>query len=116
MESKQTCTIGKGITIKGKVRGEEDLVVQGVVEGSMILKNHIRIEGTAVINANIESNNILVIGEINGDLVAADKISISSEAKVNGVVRAPRVVIEEGARFTGTIDMDVKLPANLIRT
>jgi len=110
-----TGVIGKGIRIKGELRGEEDLAVEGRVEGTIALKhNHLIVENSAVITADVDVQNITIKGEMRGNTAASDKVEISTEAKVIGDIRAPRIVMEEGARFRGVVEMDVKLPPGLL--
>lgn len=106
--------IGKAIRIKGELHGEEDLVIEGKVEGTIALKkNHLILERSAVITAHVEVENITIKGQMNGNTVASSKVEITSEAKVIGDIKAPRVVMSEGAKFKGAVEMDVKLPAGL---
>jgi cytoskeletal protein CcmA (bactofilin family) len=106
--------IGKAIRIKGELHGEEDLVIEGKVEGTISLKkNHLILEKSAVITANVDVENITIKGQMNGNTSASNRVEISAEAKVVGDIKAPRVVMAEGARFRGSVDMEVKLPPGL---
>jgi cytoskeletal protein CcmA (bactofilin family) len=107
------CVIGQHIEIRGSVTGAEDLVVQGRVEGTIALKKHLTIEPTGVVEADVEVLDLTVQGEMRGDIVAAQSVSINANAKVVGNIRAPRVILEDGARFRGSVDMEVKLPEGL---
>jgi cytoskeletal protein CcmA (bactofilin family) len=103
--------IGKAIRIKGELHGEEDLVIEGKVEGTISLKkNHLILERSAVIAASVEVENITIKGQMNGNTSASNRVEITSDAKVVGDIKAPRIVMAEGARFRGQVDMDVKLP------
>jgi cytoskeletal protein CcmA (bactofilin family) len=102
--------IGKGIRIKGDLTGEGDLVIEGRVEGRIQLGNHLTIESTGDVNANIEVERLTVLGKASGQIDATQKVEIKSSAVVQGEIRAPSVVIEEGAGFRGTIQMDVGIP------
>jgi cytoskeletal protein CcmA (bactofilin family) len=104
------CIIGKGITVRGNLSGSEDLVIEGRVEGTVSLKNHLTIESTGTVMADIETENLTINGEMQGNIAATESVSINANAKVVGNVRAPRVIIEDGARFKGSVDMDVDLP------
>jgi cytoskeletal protein CcmA (bactofilin family) len=107
-------TLGKAIRIKGEVHGEEDLVIEGKVEGTIALKkNHLTLESTAVITAHVEVENVTIKGQMNGNTTASDKVEITSDAKVLGDIKAPRVVMAEGARFRGAVEMEVKLPPGI---
>jgi cytoskeletal protein CcmA (bactofilin family) len=106
--------IGKAIRIKGELHGEEDLVIEGKVEGTIALKkNHLILERSAVITAHVEVENVTIKGQMNGNTSASNRVEITSDAKVIGDIKAPRVVMAEGAKFRGKVDMDVKLPAGL---
>jgi len=103
--------IGKAIRIKGELHGEEDLIIEGRVEGTIALKkNHLILERSAVITAHVEVENITIKGTMNGNTVASSKVELTNDAKVVGDIKAPRVVLAEGAKFRGAVDMDVKLP------
>jgi cytoskeletal protein CcmA (bactofilin family) len=104
------CIIGKGITVRGNLSGGEDLVIEGRVEGTISLKNHLTIESTGTVMADIETENLTINGEMQGNIVATESVAINANAKVIGNVKAPRVIIEDGARFKGSVDMDVELP------
>jgi len=97
--------IGRGLFIKGELHGEEDLIIEGRVEGEISLKKHLVIESTGVILADIQTENITIKGEMRGNMVATDKVEIHNKAMVVGDIIAPRVVIEDGAQFKGHIEM-----------
>jgi cytoskeletal protein CcmA (bactofilin family) len=97
--------IGQGLFIKGELHGEEDLIIEGRVEGEITLKKHLVIESTGVILADIQTENITIKGEMRGNMVATDKVEIHAKARVIGDIIAPRVVIEDGAQFKGHIEM-----------
>lgn len=97
--------IGRGLFIKGELHGEEDLIIEGRVEGEITLKKHLVIESTGIILADIQTENITIKGEMRGNMNASDKVEIHSAARVVGDIVAPRVVIEDGAKFKGHIEM-----------
>jgi cytoskeletal protein CcmA (bactofilin family) len=103
------CVVGVKSTIRGNVSGDEDLVVQGRVEGQIALSKRLSVEVGGVIEADCEVAELHVAGELRGD-VTARTIAIASGATVVGTLRAPRISIEDGAHFSGAIDMDVELP------
>ena len=109
-------TIGSSIFIKGDVSGEEDLVVQGRVDGKIELKQHnVTVGKSGRVKADIMGKVISVEGEVQGNLVAEDKIIIRQSGTVRGNIAAPRVTLEDGSKFKGSIDMDSK-PADKQRT
>jgi cytoskeletal protein CcmA (bactofilin family) len=105
--------IGRGITIRGSLTGGGDLVIEGRVEGQINLKNHLTIEGSGKVEADIRADELTINGEAAGNIDASTKVAINASAKVNGDIKAHRVVIEDGAVFNGSIEMDVKLPDDI---
>jgi cytoskeletal protein CcmA (bactofilin family) len=108
-----TNIIGKGITIRGSLSGGGDVIIEGRVEGQVSLKNHLIIEDSGVVDADIQVDVLTVSGTASGTIGATTKVSINQSAHVTGDIKAARVVIEDGAVFNGTIDMNVKLPEDI---
>ncbi|MBC6905745.1 polymer-forming cytoskeletal protein [Saccharophagus sp. K07] len=99
--------IGPKITFKGEIIGEEDLLVQGKVEGSIDLKgNHLTIGQQGVVKANLKAKTITIEGTVEGDLIGQERIEIKASSNVKGNLIAARVTLEDGAKFRGSIDMD----------
>lgn len=102
----ERATIGSSITIRGEVTGEEDLLIQGRVEGSVNLKQHsVTVGREGEVKADIVGRVITVEGNVEGDLTADEQVVLRSSALVQGDITAPRVVLEDGARFRGGVDM-----------
>src|SRR5512133_788247 len=97
MAQEQIGIIGKGIIIRGNLTGGGDLVIEGRVEGQIALKNHLTIENTGKVQADIRPEELTINGEASGNIDASSRVAISASAKVAGDVKAPRVVIEDGA-------------------
>ena len=104
-EARAAGVIAVGLFLRGELRGEDDLIIEGRVEGEITLKRHLTVEATGVVIANVATQNITVKGEMRGDMTAEDKVEIHSGARVVGNIVAPRIVIAEGARFKGHIEM-----------
>jgi cytoskeletal protein CcmA (bactofilin family) len=99
-------TIGRSITIRGEVTGDEDLLIQGHVEGSVNLTQHsVTVGAEGEVKADIAARIITVEGSVEGNLKAEEQVILRSAAKVEGDIAAPRVVLEDGARFRGGVDM-----------
>ena len=109
------CILGQHITVRGTLTGQEDLVVEGRVEGSVSLAGHLTVAEGGVLEADLDVQSIEVHGEVRGDIVASESITIDKGAHVAGNVRAPRVIIHDGAQFQGAVEMDVDLPEDLAR-
>ena len=99
--------IGPSIIIKGEVSGEEDLLVQGKVEGLIDLQsNEVTVGQSGQVFADIKAKIVRIDGEVTGDVVAIENVVISKAGNVRGNIIAPRVTLEDGAIFKGSIDMD----------
>jgi cytoskeletal protein CcmA (bactofilin family) len=107
--------LGRQITVRGTLTGEEDLIVEGRIEGSVALAGHLIVAQGGVLEADLDVESIEVHGEVRGDIVASQSITIDKGANVSGNVRAPRVIIHDGAQFQGAVEMDVELPEGLAR-
>jgi cytoskeletal protein CcmA (bactofilin family) len=99
-------TIGPSIVVRGEVSGSEDLLVQGRIDGSIALNEHsVTVGGGGRVKANISGRVITIEGEVEGDLDAQEQIVLRGSSKVLGDIKAPRVVLEDGASFRGLVDM-----------
>jgi cytoskeletal protein CcmA (bactofilin family) len=102
----ERATIGRSITINGEVTGDEDLLIQGKVDGSVELKQQsVTIGQEGRVTATITGRVIVVEGQVDGDLKADEQVVLRATAKVQGDIYSPRVVLEDGATFTGGVDM-----------
>jgi cytoskeletal protein CcmA (bactofilin family) len=113
MADKEPCLIGSKITIRGQVSGNQELIVEGRIEGRVSLENRMTVEESGTIEADLEVVDASFKGEVRGDITASRSAILHPTARVLGNIRAPRLVIEEGARFSGTVDMEVELPAGV---
>jgi cytoskeletal protein CcmA (bactofilin family) len=101
--------IGASIRIKGELSGEEDLVIQGHVEGTIeVKKNNLTVGAQGSVKANVRARIIAVEGKVEGDLNGEERIVIKQSGDVRGNIVAPRVSLEDGAKFKGSIDMEPK--------
>ena len=102
-------TIGPSITIKGELTGQEDLEIQGKVEGTITLKkNRVMVSESGRVKADIHAKSIRVGGEVSGNLLGDDEVIILRTGRVEGDIKASRVVLEDGSKFKGSIDMEPK--------
>jgi cytoskeletal protein CcmA (bactofilin family) len=99
-------TLGATLRFKGDLVADEDLVIQGQVEGSILHTRSVTIGAQGRMHGDIRARRIVVEGSIDGNLYAIENITIRSGATVRGDVFAPRVSVDEGARLSGRIDMD----------
>jgi cytoskeletal protein CcmA (bactofilin family) len=98
--------IGKSVMIKGQIVSREDLTVDGEVEGTVELQEHrLTIGPHGKVRADIKAREIVVLGNVYGNVDVADKIEIRKDAKLVGDIKTARIVIEDGAYFKGTTDI-----------
>ena len=103
----ECAVIGRSIEINGDVRGNEDLRIEGDVSGTVELRNsNLTIGKEGKVRADVYAKSITVDGTTEGDLYASERIVVHVNANARGNITAPRVGIEEGAKFKGTIEMD----------
>ena len=103
--------IGKSVVIKGELNGSEDLTIEGQVEGKIELKEHaLTIGPNGKIKAQVFAKSVIVLGEVNGNVTASEKVDIRDGGSVDGDSVSPRVAIAEGAHFRGSVDMQRKGP------
>lgn len=103
--------IGQSILVKGNLEGDEDLTVQGRVEGTLNLTKTLIIESGGIVKAEVSVANAVVSGVMVGNLTATDSVEITESGRMLGDIQAPRVIINEGALFKGQVDMgDLNVP------
>lgn len=106
-ESTPSAVIGAKIKFKGELTGEEDLLIQGRLEGVIDLKgNHLTIGEQGMVKANLMARTITIHGTVEGDIIGQERIEIKSKSNVRGNLVAARVTLEDGAKFRGSIDME----------
>jgi len=98
-------TIGKGITIKGDLVGDEDVKIEGKVEGRIQLTQNLVVGQTGVVEADVQAENINIGGTVTGNLMAKNKVEIVASGTMMGDIKAPKVIVAEGAHFKGNVDM-----------
>ena len=100
-------TIGRSLTISGELAGDEDLVLEGQVTGYVTVRDAALTVGEhASVKADIRGVRVLVRGRVEGSIVASQRIELAPGCDVTGSLSANQVVIVDGARFTGRVDMD----------
>ena len=102
-------TIGQSIIFKGELSGDEDLEIEGQVDGNVNLQNHqLTVGANGRLKAEIQAKSIIVIGQVIGNLTATERIEIQATGVVEGDLRAPRLNVQEGAVLNGSIDMSAQ--------
>lgn len=102
----ETATIGSSTFVKGRIEGSDDLVIRGRVEGTVKLpKNKVVVAVGSNVKANITARSIQVEGHVRGTLKGGSEVTVRAGGQVDGDILAPRVSLDNGALFSGMIDM-----------
>jgi cytoskeletal protein CcmA (bactofilin family) len=117
VENTTPARIGKTIVVKGEVKGSEDLVLDGHVEGTVSLaENRLTIGPTATIAADLTAKDVLIMGRVQGNIVASGRVELRAGCNLEGDIRAARLAIEDNAVFFGKVDLTqgaTKVPEGL---
>ena len=104
----KTAVIGPNIRIQGELSGDEDLVVEGRVEGKISVSKGLRIGPQAQVNAEIKAHHVVIAGRVVGNVTATERVEILPSGVLEGNIRSPKIAIAEGAQFKGSVDMGGK--------
>lgn len=98
--------IGKSVVIRGEVKGCEDLIVDGCLEGTVSLsENRLTIGPDAKVAANLTAKDVLVLGQVQGNIVASGRVELRAGCSVEGDIQAMRLAVEDNAIFRGKVDL-----------
>jgi cytoskeletal protein CcmA (bactofilin family) len=112
VRTSEVATIGKSVVVKGELSGSEDLVIEGEVEGSIVLHGQsLTIGPHGRVRANIEARNVILHGRLDGDIHASERVELRRTATLAGDISTARISIEDGAFFKGSIDIQKAEPA-----
>lgn len=104
--------IGASLFFKGELQGEEDLIIEGRVEGRISIKQaSVTVGDKGRVEADIEAASIQVAGLVKGNLTGADRVVLLESGRVEGNITAKSVILENGCRFKGSIDMETEGPS-----
>lgn len=107
--TERAACIGATISIKGDLSGGEDMIVEGRIEGKIDLKQHkVTVGKKGVVRAEIRARIIFIEGDVQGTLYGEEQIVLGKSSSVRGDLIAPRVTLEDGSKFKGSIDMEPK--------
>lgn len=98
-------TIGSEIQVRGRIEGQEDLRIQGRVEGAISLTETLFVEASGVVRADVEARDVVISGIVIGNVRAEDSVTLNAGARLVGNITAPRLIISDGAAFSGEVEM-----------
>lgn len=104
----RNAVIGPNVRIQGELSGEEDIVVEGRVEGKITVTKMLRIGPQAQVNAEVKAQAVVIAGKVVGNVSATDRVEILASGSLEGNIKAPKIAIAEGAQFRGSVDMSGK--------
>ena len=105
--------VAAGTVVRGTLRGAEETRVDGRVEGAILIQHHVEVSQSGSLQAEATVVSMSVAGRVEGTLTAEDFIQLLPGASVQANLKAPRIILEEGVRFVGRIEMDVVLPKDV---
>lgn len=105
-----TTFIGPNIVIEGTISGSEPVVIEGTVRGNVKLTADLQVGTKARLEATVHARNVTIEGKVTGDVSADDRVELVASATVDGNIKAPKIVVAEGAKFRGNVDMGSARP------
>lgn len=108
-----TSVLGRGARVRGRINGEGDLRIEGNVEGDVNVSGDLSIEDGAAVTGDVTAGAVVIAGGLKGDVSARGAVTIQATAKVEGNMGGAEVSLEEGASFSGRIEAEFDLPAEL---
>jgi cytoskeletal protein CcmA (bactofilin family) len=104
--ARSTAMIGENVFITGQIFAKEDLIIDGQIDGTVeLLENKLTIGKNGKVKAHIKAREVCIMGAVQGNVDATDKIELRRDAHLVGDIRAARIAIEDGALFKGSIDI-----------
>jgi cytoskeletal protein CcmA (bactofilin family) len=108
----RTSVLGPTLRFKGELHADEELLIQGQIEGTITHSQRVVVCGQGTVKANIRAQIIAVEGAVEGDMQAEKSVQIKETARVTGNIHAPSVSIVDGAKFNGNVKMETPKPAH----
>lgn len=105
-----TTYFGPDVVVDGTISGRESVVIEGTVRGKIQLSSELRIGTAARVEATVHASSVMVEGRLTGDVSADDRIELIASAVVDGNLKAPKIIVAEGAKFRGSVDMGSAKP------
>ena len=101
---------GPNVVLEGTITGNEPVTIEGTVRGTIDLQSNLMIGTKARVEATVHAKNVTIEGKLTGDVSADDRVELVASATVDGNIKAPKIIVAEGARFRGSVDMGSARP------
>jgi cytoskeletal protein CcmA (bactofilin family) len=98
-------TFGPTLKVKGEVSGDEDVTIEGRLEGLLNLSRSLTVGKTGVVEADVRAQTVVIHGRVTGNVIAEHKVEIYPSGRLEGNIKSPKISIHEGAHFKGNVDM-----------
>lgn len=105
---KKASLIGKDVSVKGEIFADEELIIEGKVEGTIKINHRILVGRSGVVNADVEAREVVITGKVTGNVTASEKVELVAPGVLIGNIVCQRVALAEGVVFKGNIDMSLK--------
>ena len=102
--------IGPNVTIEGNISGTETITIEGTVRGTIHLQADLHVGTKARVESKVHARNVIVEGKLTGDVSADERVELVASATVDGNIKAPKIIVAEGAKFRGNVDMGSRVP------
>lgn len=102
--------LGPNVTVEGTITGSEPILIEGTVRGKINLTGDLRVGTKARLEAAVHARNVTVEGKLTGDISADERVELVASATVDGNIKAPKIIVAEGAKFRGNVDMGSTRP------
>jgi len=102
---------GPKASVEGMVTGSESVMIEGHMKGTINLTGELHIGTQARVEAKVHARNVTIEGKVNGDISADERVELVASANVDGNIKAPKIIVAEGARFRGNVDMGAVKPS-----
>ncbi len=107
--------IGPTLVFKGELSADEDLIIEGHIEGTITHhKKHLTVGKQGRVHADIDASSVIILGELVGNIRSEGTVSLAKSARVKGNIYCARIIMEDGAKFKGKIDMDQSPKVKLV--
>jgi cytoskeletal protein CcmA (bactofilin family) len=107
---------GPDVIVDGTISGMEPVLIEGTVRGKINLGSDLHIGTKARVEAAVHAKNVVIEGKLNGDVSADERVELVMTATVDGNIRAPKIIVADGAKFRGSVDMGSPRPRDLSDT
>jgi cytoskeletal protein CcmA (bactofilin family) len=102
--------LGPNVTVEGTITGSEPVFVEGTVRGKIQLSSDLLVGTKGRVEATVHARNVTIEGRLTGDVSADDRVELVASATVDGNIKAPKIIVAEGAKFRGSVDMGSRVP------